>query len=54
METESDAQPDLPRRLVTVNQIVALNIAWLRRQAGLTQEELGDLLGWPQNKLKNG
>jgi transcriptional regulator with XRE-family HTH domain len=51
MESESNAQSGVPRRLVTVNQVVAWNIAWLRREAGLTQEELGDLLGWPQNKV---
>lgn len=29
----------------TVNQIVAWNIAWFRKAAGLTQEELGELMG---------
>lgn len=36
---------------MTVNQIVAWNIAWYRREAGLTQQELADRLGWPQNKV---
>lgn len=35
----------LPRRQVTVDQVVAWNIAWYRRAAGLTQEQLGELLG---------
>lgn len=51
MDSESGTQPGAPARLVTVNQIVAWNIAWYRREAALTQEELGDLLGWPQNKV---
>jgi transcriptional regulator with XRE-family HTH domain len=48
METESNA---LPERLVTVNQVVARNIACYRREAGMTQHELADRLGWPQNKV---
>jgi transcriptional regulator with XRE-family HTH domain len=36
----------LPVRLVTVNQVVAWNIAWLRRETGVTQRELGEVLGW--------
>jgi transcriptional regulator with XRE-family HTH domain len=35
----------LPGRRVTVNQVIALNMAYYRRQAGLTQEQLGNLLG---------
>ena len=51
-DTERNAEaPDLPRRLITVNQVVAWNIAWLRHEAGLTQDDLGELLGWPQNKV---
>jgi len=37
---------DLPVRRVTVNSIVALNMAYFRKAAGLTQEELGERLGW--------
>jgi len=33
-------------RLVTVNQVVAWNMAWFRRAAGLTQKQLGDLISW--------
>ena len=44
-------ESDAPVRLITVNQVAAWNIAWFRREAGLTQEELGELLGWPQNKV---
>jgi transcriptional regulator with XRE-family HTH domain len=39
-------EPDeLPGEVKTVNQIVAWNIAYYRRAAGLTQEELGELIG---------
>jgi transcriptional regulator with XRE-family HTH domain len=34
------------RRLVTMNQIVAWNMAWYRREAGMTQQQVGDHLGW--------
>ncbi len=52
MESENDTEASAPPpRLVTVNQVVAWNIAWLRREAGMTQQELADLLGWPQNKV---
>jgi transcriptional regulator with XRE-family HTH domain len=37
---------DLPVRRVTVNSIVALNLAFFRKAAGLTQEELGERIGW--------
>lgn len=37
---------NLPPERVTVNQVVAWNLAWWRRQAGLTQEQLGARLGW--------
>ncbi len=37
---------DLPVRRVTVNSIVALNMAYFRKAAGLTQEELGERIGW--------
>jgi transcriptional regulator with XRE-family HTH domain len=37
---------DLPVRRVTVNSIVALNLAYFRKAAGLTQEELGEQIGW--------
>lgn len=35
----------MPTRRVTVNQLVAFNIAWFRKAAGLTQDELGERLG---------
>ena len=47
-DTETSAPPF---RLVTVNQVVAWNIAWFRREAGLTQAQLAELLGWPQNRV---
>jgi transcriptional regulator with XRE-family HTH domain len=37
---------DLPVQRVTVNSIVALNLAYFRKAAGLTQEELGERIGW--------
>lgn len=37
--------PELPGRHVTVNQVVAYNMAYYRKAAGLTQEELGERLG---------
>lgn len=35
-----------PVRTVTVNQVVAWNMAWYRKSAGLTQRQLGDRIGW--------
>jgi transcriptional regulator with XRE-family HTH domain len=37
---------ELPGRHITVNQVVAYNMAWLRKAAGMTQAELGEKLGW--------
>lgn len=37
---------DLPGRHVTINQVAAWNLAYFRKAAGLTQEELGARLGW--------
>jgi transcriptional regulator with XRE-family HTH domain len=42
----SDTETTGPPREITVNQAVAWNVAWLRRNAGLTQEQLGELIGW--------
>ena len=36
----------IPAELVIVDQIVALNIRHWRRAAGMTQEELGQKIGW--------
>jgi transcriptional regulator with XRE-family HTH domain len=47
---ETDAQGS-SARLVTVNQIVAWNISWYRRAAGMTQQQVADLLDWPHNKV---
>jgi transcriptional regulator with XRE-family HTH domain len=46
VEPENGTDTDTRPRLVTVNQVVAWNIAWLRRASGLTQRELGARLGW--------
>jgi transcriptional regulator with XRE-family HTH domain len=37
---------ELPVIRVTADQIVARNIRYFRKAAGLTQEELGELTGW--------
>ena len=37
---------DLPGRHITVNQVVAWNLAYFRKAAGLTQDELGERIGW--------
>lgn len=37
---------ELPGHALTVNQIVAWNLAHFRAAAGLTQEELGQRIGW--------
>ncbi|MHB1431399.1 MAG: helix-turn-helix domain-containing protein [Streptosporangiaceae bacterium] len=36
----------LPGRFVTINQVVAWNLAFWRKAADLTQEELGERLDW--------
>jgi len=38
-------RPELPERRVTVNMLVGHNMAYFRKAAGLTQEQLGELLG---------
>lgn len=43
VSNESDAQS--PRR-VTPDQVVAWNMAYWRRKAGLTQQQLGERIGW--------
>lgn len=37
---------ELPGQHVTINQLVAWNMAYFRKAASLTQEELGERLGW--------
>lgn len=53
MDTDAGSGNDTgpPVREITVNQAVAWNIAWLRRAAGLTQDQLGDLVGWTGSKV---
>ncbi len=41
----ADRGADSPSRHVTINQVVAYNVARFRKAAGLTQEELGERLG---------
>lgn len=43
-------QPQNPER-VEIDQIVAYNIRRWRREAGMTQEELGEMLGWSAANL---
>jgi transcriptional regulator with XRE-family HTH domain len=40
-----------PVRKITVNQAVAWNIAWLRRAAGLKQDQLGGRIGWTSSQV---
>jgi len=42
----ADDYSGLPCEHVSVNQIVAINMRRWRRAAGLTQEELGNRIGW--------
>ena len=42
----SASEDGLPERRVTVNMVVAYNMAYYRRVAGCTQEQLGEELGW--------
>lgn len=48
MDNENGRSPDpdeLPGEHKTINQIVAWNIAHYRKAAGITQEQLGELIG---------
>lgn len=42
----SDGYEALPAKHVTIDQVVASNMRRWRKAAGMTQKELGDLLGW--------
>jgi transcriptional regulator with XRE-family HTH domain len=42
----SETYEDLPAEHVIIDQIVAANIRHWRRAAGMTQEELGERIGW--------
>lgn len=44
--TGGSARPPLPVREITVNQVIAWNLAWYRKQAGLKQADLGERIGW--------
>jgi transcriptional regulator with XRE-family HTH domain len=46
MTTVSSADTETETRHVTIDQIVAMNMRYWRRSAGMTQEDLGDRLGW--------
>jgi transcriptional regulator with XRE-family HTH domain len=43
---DSTDDEKLPVEQVTIDQIVAINMRYFRRKLGLTQEELGERLGW--------
>lgn len=45
--------PELPYRLLSVNQVVAWNVARYRKRAALTQELLGELLGWTASAVSD-
>lgn len=55
--TEENGSPpgkgQLPVQAVTVNQVVAWNLALYRRMAGLTQAELGTLIGWKKSAVSD-
>ncbi len=40
-----DGQSDLPERVVTANMLVAYNLTFFRKAAGMTQEEFGERMG---------
>lgn len=42
----SGSEDELPERRVTANMVIGYNIAYFRRVAGATQEQLGEPLGW--------
>ena len=42
----SGSEDELPERRVTANMVVGYNIAYFRKVAGATQEQLGEPLGW--------
>jgi len=45
-QAESEGPEDTPGRHVTIDQLVAANMRHWRIAAGMTQEELGQSLGW--------
>jgi transcriptional regulator with XRE-family HTH domain len=53
VDDENDTETGAPVRLVTVSQVVAWNVARYRRAAGLTQRELGRLLGWSNGQVSD-
>jgi len=46
MATVSPVDTDTETRRVTIDQIIAMNMRQWRRAAGMTQEQLGERLGW--------
>lgn len=46
MPTETAERGALPVTEVTADQIAAINIRYWRKKARLTQEQLGELIGW--------
>lgn len=46
-----DPRPNLPEREITVNAVVALNLAYFRKAASLSQAELGDRIGWGKSMV---
>lgn len=55
--TEGNGRPEdagpPPERLITVNQVVAWNLARYRHAAGLKQEELAELAGWKKSAISD-
>ena len=52
-ENEPGTEDALPERTVTVNQVVAWNLARYRRAAGWTQGQLATALGWSEGKVSD-
>jgi transcriptional regulator with XRE-family HTH domain len=48
---QDQGQP--PEQVLTVNQVVAWNLAWFRRAAGLSQTQLGDMVGWKKSAVSD-
>ncbi len=57
MDTDAENKPGtegtLPGRVVTVNQVVAWNLAHYRQAAGWTQRQLAAALGWSEGKVSD-
>jgi transcriptional regulator with XRE-family HTH domain len=53
MDHEQEHAGGVPAVAVTADQVVALNLRHWRREAGLTQEAAGKLLGWSADNVSS-